>query len=586
MHGLWLREGGLRLHRSATTREHRHGPRSLTWEGLVTDRSLRAWEADPNGIPEGHHSAVQVDADGAVTLIRSLSGGERLYWAQLPEGVLFGTSVRPLLRHPGVDGGLCLDVVDDVLLTGVTLFGTQSLHTGVREVPCGHGLTLGPGPLRPHWLGLDGLRGAEGPPEVLGPQLREALIEAVVAGAGTARPVHVALSGGIDSSAVAAAAVEAFGADQVRALTYEFADETHGTELPWARRVAEHLGITDHHVFPLGTEDYLAAIPEQVWRSESLVHWPKAFMVLVAREVRRLGGERYLTGFGIGSHMGHLAELGRALSAARAPGALLAHWPSARFTGARLPDHLARLHPALEAPHPRLYALLVRTLEARGLLRDAHRFFPEALHPLLARQPDVARQAPELLRDPLPLALQRHALARGLSCIDVTRSEGVSRQLGVLRVSPAHFRALVPACYFPVSPAPRLWSADRALRPGKLLLRRAFARDLPPQVLTREKDWADAVASDAWLSLGRACMLRVLPRFPRDTARWGLGHPRAITAWEPHSILATSLALRLWERMFVELPVGDEPPGWADLWRQSRRSTATTSRSKAPSASA
>lgn len=572
---LWL-DGG---------RLHRCGQRWLAWQGLVTARSQAAWDADPAALLEGHHGAAWGGSGEAITLVRSLSGGERLYWARVGDTVLFGTSVRPLLRHPGVDGSLARDVVNDVLLTGVTLFGTQTLHAGIHEVPCGHALVIGDQVGRPAWVGADALRSPVGSLEDLGRELRERLIEAVVAGAGTERPVTVALSGGIDSSAVAAAAVAAFGADQVRAITYEFADPGHSTEVAWARRVAEHLGITNHHVFALKTSDYLAAIPEQVWRSESAVHWPKAFMVLVAREVRRLGASRYLTGFGFGSHMGHLQDLGRALTRTPRPGALLAHWRQARFTGARLPDRLARLHPALEAPHPRLYPLLVQLLAHRGLIDDPRRFFPDALHPLLT-EPDLDTLAPELADLPLERALQLHALARGLSCIDVTRSEGVSRQLGVLRVSPGHFRSVVPLAYFPVEPAPRLWTADRALRPGKLLLRHAFRGLLPDDVLFRVKDWGDAVASDDWLRLGRACMLNVLPAFPHDTERYGVGHAAAITAWAPHSILASGLALRLWERMFVELPVTDEPPGWGTLWLgQSRRSTATTSRSKPASAS-
>lgn len=584
------RQVGPRLALWTADAHHRFaGPRLLVWQGFVTDRSLEAWDQDPETVLEGHHAAAWTAGPGQpVQLCRSLSGGERLVWARVGPRVFFASSVRPLLGLPGVGQALRTDVLDGVLLSGVVQFGTGSLHAGVDALPCGHGLTLGDSVGPAHWLGVDGLCSPQGTPEDLGRELRDRLTEAVVAAAGRERPVTVALSGGIDSSAVAAAAVDAFGADQVEAITYEFDDPTHGTERPWARQVAAHLGITRHHVLPLTAADYLAAIPEQVWRSESLVHWPKAYLVPVARAVRRLGRGRYLTGFGFGSHMGSLGALGQALERAPRPGALLAHWRQSRFTQARLPDHLGRLHPALAPPHPRLYYGLVRLLEHRGRIDDARRFFPEALHPLLGRAPDVGALEPGLEGLPLGQALQRHALARGVSCIDVTRSESVSRQLGVLRLSPGHFRSVVPHAYFPISPAPRLWTGDRSLRPGKLLLRHAFAGRLPDDVLYRVKDWGDAVASDAWLRLGRARMLGVLPRFPDDAERYGPGHAAAITAWEPHSILATSLALRLWERMFVEQPVGDSPPDWAGLWlapAQESRSTVFISRSSAPSAS-
>ena len=60
-------------------------------------------------------------------------------------------------------------------------------------------------------------------------------------------------------------------------------------------------------------------------------------------------------------------------------------------------------------------------------------------------------------------------------------------------------------------------------------------------------------------------MLSVLPTFPRDTDRYGPNYAEAIRYWEPRSILASSLALRLWERMFVELPVSSQPPTWSSL---------------------
>lgn len=367
--------------------------------------------------------------------------------------------------------------------------------------------------------------------------------------------------------------MEAFGADNVQAITYEFSDPSHDTELAYAQLVARRLGIGRHHVFQLSLPRYLDAIPEMIWRSESLVHWPKAFMLLVAREVASLGFDRYLTGFGIGSHMAYLSELATALQTVSNPRWVLFHWRTSRFSKKRWPDRVARLHPALESPHPRLYYQLVRQLYAAGYLADERQMFPSQLAPLLQRLDPLDSVVPELTQLPLELRLQRQAFAHLISCIDVTRSEKASRELGVYRISPAHFARCLPYAYYPYKPRPRLYSKARALRPGKHLLQLAYRNMLPDEVLFRVKSWADAVASDDWLRRGRQLMLSVLPFFPGDMQRYGNDYPAAIRYWEGHSILASSLAFRLWERMFIDLSPSEQldeeraTPSWQTLWR-------------------
>lgn len=551
---LWARRGLTR----------RFGARHVAAEGFLVEPGLDVLGPDPAALPEGHLVWASITAD-TVQLCRSLSGGERLYLARLGPLVVFASSIRPLLAHPSLPARRNDQVIDEVLHSGLTLFGSGTLHQGVDEVLAGCAIELTDTIGGQRWLQADALRSPQGDPDRLGVELREALTEAVVDAAGRQRPVTVALSGGIDSSAIAAAAVEAFGADSVEAITYEFADPEHSTEVRWARAVVDHLGITRHHVFGLDRSAYLEAIPEIIWRSESLTHWPKAFMLLVAREVARRGRDRYLTGFGIGSHTGYLQDLGAALERGIPASLCLGHWREARFGRSPLPDWLGRLHPALEPPHPRLYYLLVQLLAQRGLLSEPHRLFPEALRPLLQRPPTLA-PAPGLEGEPLGRQLQLAAFAHLLSCIDVTRSEKASRELGVYRVSPAHFRRCIRYAYFPVQPAPRLWSADRSLRPGKLLLRHAFRRILPDEVLFRVKSWGDAVAGDGWLRQGRALMLAASPSFPADAERYGAGYAAAVRWWEAYAILATGLALRTWERMFIEMPVRSTPPTWRELW--------------------
>jgi asparagine synthetase B (glutamine-hydrolysing) len=513
----------------------------------------------PRWEPEGHFALARADLRrGSLELARSVSGGERLYYVTLGELLLFADSLRLLFAHRSVERAVDPNVLREVLLTGHVTRGSATLIRGIEEVLPGHTARVDR-TLEQHWHCLPDLRSAEGSRAELSRQFRERLCDGIARSIGRERPVALALSGGIDSSAIAAALVEVVGADQVHAFSYEFDDPTHPVETDYARSVARRLGIQRHDVFPIRFAEFLDAIPEHVWRSESSVHWPKAFLLCVARQIRARGFDRYLTGFGIGSHMGYLAELAELLPWLPKPELTLRYWSKVRFEGWDLFSLLARLHPGLEPPHPRLFHFLLEQLEARGMISDRRGFYPVELAPLLAARRPRARGG-------LCESMQLEAIAHLISCIDVTRSEKASRELGVLRVSPAHFAGCLRYAYFPPEPAPNLFGAERRLRPGKLLLREAYRGVLPDEVLFRRKSWDDAVVSRAWRKRGRVFMLRALPHHPGDYERFGPDLARAVEHYEPQSIQAGGLALRLWLRLFVERPPTSEPPTWRELW--------------------
>ena len=532
-------------------------------EGFVAQDGLQcalkslSSQKDPDVIvPEGHFSmAAWVLGSPRLTLFRSFSGGERLYVACTGSLVIFASTLRPILAYSHAHACVNMSVLDEALLTGLPVFGQETLCEGVDEVLPGHGLVLGDEVGRQWWYRREVLRSAVGEPDDLARTFRDRLTEAVAASGGRDRPVAVALSGGIDSSAIAAAAVEAFGADQVVCYSYEFDDVTHSVETHYAREVCQHLGITKHRVFPISFEDFQAAIPETIWRSESFVNWPKAFMLPVARYIRDCGHDRYLTGFGIGSHMSYMRELASVLSTLPFLRHGLRYWKSARFMTRLWPHSLNRIHPGLEPPHPRLYLMLIRLLHHAGLFEDVCSWFPEPVHPMLQRLRDLDTIEPSLGGLSLAEQFQLQAFSHLLSCIDVTRSDKVSREVGIYRVSPAHFASCIPYAYFPVEPAPAFWSRNRDLRPGKYLLRLAYEDRLPRSVLYRKKSWGDAVATPAWLREGRLRMLQVLHEFPDSFERFGPGYTNALLCWEPMSVLASGLSFSLWEKIFQTLQI-------------------------------
>ena len=555
---LWLVGGRAKLARD--------GARCLGWEGvLVGEGGPGALAADRP--PEGHFALAQADLDAPrLTLLRGLSGGERLYYTRLPGLMLFAASLRPLLAHPDVGRALNGRAVDEVILAGLTMAGTGTLIEGIEEVLPGHALVLcrEVGEQRWHWPGL--LEPLEGDIATLARDYSDKLGRAVESAIGGAARVAVTLSGGIDSSAIAAHAVDCVGGGGVEAFTYEFDDPTHPPETSHAVAVAKRLGIR-HHVFKISFADYLAALPETVWRAESPTHWPKAFMLPVARRIMAHGFTRFLSGFGIGSHMAHLDDLARLLALPGAPAPAARAWWLARSRRWRHLHRLRYLHPSLEPLYPRLQLMVLAVLRERGLIGDIRGHYPKSLASLLGTTGDIAA-APSGFAD-LDLAahLRHQSFARLASCIDVTRWEKVLREIGAERLSPAHFAVALPHSYLPIRPRPSPWTEAGRLRPGKLLLRESMKGVLPDSVLYRRKSWADAVVSPTWYAAGLAWMRSVLPTDGDILDSDRPGYAEALACWEPRAPQATPTALRFWHRVVVERGGGREPPTWRDLAR-------------------
>jgi asparagine synthase (glutamine-hydrolysing) len=88
-------------------------------------------------------------------------------------------------------------------------------------------------------------------------------------------PVGVMLSGGLDSSSIAAAAVE-LGHKQFHTFSVAFSEGGAYSELHYARQVAKHLGVEQHEVI-VDRSDFLQMLPEAVRAADE----PLADMTIV-----------------------------------------------------------------------------------------------------------------------------------------------------------------------------------------------------------------------------------------------------------------------------------------------------------------
>jgi asparagine synthase (glutamine-hydrolysing) len=178
-------------------------------------------------------------------LARDPLGVKPLYYAALPEGVLFASELKALLAAPQVSRELDLEALHQHL----ALIWSASPHTllrSVRKLEPGYRLVIADGRIErhePYWdLPYDGTR-LPGTQQEHVEEVRRRLTAAVSRQLMSDVPVGAFLSGGVDSSAVVAAVRRVTGAAPP-CYTIALEDEPVGREddLPYARRVAAHLG--------------------------------------------------------------------------------------------------------------------------------------------------------------------------------------------------------------------------------------------------------------------------------------------------------------------------------------------------------
>jgi len=239
-------------------------------------------------------------------LARDRLGIKPLYYATTPEGFVFGSELKAVVKSPWVSGR-----VDRRALAAFLRYGyvpdPLSILEGVTKLPPGHTLTVRdgePGAPRAYWEPTRFFRshGPEPPEEELGERLWALLTDAVRSHLVSDVPLGVFLSGGVDSSTVLAIMAREGGV-RVKTFTIGFREQGFN-ELPYARRVAEWFG-TEHHerlVEPGDLsllEEVLSAFDEPFWDVSAI---PTYLVSRLAREHVKVvlsgdGGDELFAGY-------------------------------------------------------------------------------------------------------------------------------------------------------------------------------------------------------------------------------------------------------------------------------------------------
>ncbi len=321
-------------------------------------------------------------------LMRDRLGIKPLFYGWCGERLMFGSEIKAVLA-----GGLADRTLDDQALMEFLWYGNafeeRTIYRAVRSLKPGFRLVIDDGQARlESWWSLESCL-ARAQPKMnrheAAVAVREAVDTAVVRQLVSDVPVGLFLSGGVDSSSIAASAAIA-GSRRLSSFSVAFDYDKGVNELPKARRVAQALGL-DHHELQVRGEALEEVISELVQaHDEPFGDAANIPLYLLARELRGTikvvlqgdGGDEMFAGY-------------RRYAILRSA-ALWRLWPHAlepvlHAAGGSRGARLARMGAAAGHADPALRMALLLTVET---LRD----------PPTAMLTDRARQRLEAVTDP------------------------------------------------------------------------------------------------------------------------------------------------------------------------------------------
>ena len=224
-----------------------------------------------------------------VFIARDRLGVKPLYYVHTSDGCLFFASeIKALLAADAFNPELNCAALPDYLANRATSDDT-TLFAGVRRLPPGHTLRWKAGKIEIdcYWdvrpgdpAGSNSRHAAEYIDE-----WRELFRTSVKLRLMSDVPLGMFLSGGIDSSAIAAV-MSQMVAEPIKTFTVAF-NVPEANELEYARLVARTFG-TDHHELLVEPSDFAAALPHLIWHEdEPLGHSASVALYFVSQLARR-----------------------------------------------------------------------------------------------------------------------------------------------------------------------------------------------------------------------------------------------------------------------------------------------------------
>lgn len=503
--------------------------------------------------------------DQRLVLVRDRIGEKPLYWLHAAGRMAFASELSALRQLPGIR--LEIDPsAATALLRWSFIPHPFTIYTGVRQLAPGSLLefdTLHPEqpPTERAWWSLGGEIAAAKSTrngatlDAAADEFERLLGESVAARMESDVPLGAFLSGGIDSSLVAAMAQRSLGEARLRTFTVSM-PSAGLDEAEHAAAVAQHLG-TEHTTLNLRPDDAFALIPTlpKIWNEPfadpSML--PSALVCSAARAHVTVclggdGGDELFAGYNrhtLGVQIDHFGQrwspwtrrrLARA--ALRLPPSLI-EFGGRLAPGARIPNLADKVHKAahLIAGDNPVWDQLAGIWPTSTLGATPHRpTFPTDAGPLCRVEEMILADTAAVLPDQMLVKLDRASMAASLE----VRSP-----------------LLDPAILSWAWSLPLDYRTRRGV--GKVVMRRVAAKLLPPGIAERRKLGFDPPLA-MWLRKELRPWAEDLLANPRCVAEGWLDGDALKTTWAENLSGKRNWEYRLWAVLMLEAWLAEHHP--------------------------
>jgi asparagine synthase (glutamine-hydrolysing) len=231
---------------------------------------------------------------------RDRLGIKPFYYAIHDRRMLFASEIKALFEFPGFRPEMNRRMLPEFFALGY-LSNEQTLYAGVRKLLPGHRMSLDltatdPVPrIEPYWdVDITPDTSLRSEADYLS-RFEELFTESVRLRLMSDVPLGVFLSGGLDSSAIAATMARLVG-ERLKTFSVGYREDQF-SELPYARLVADHLGAEYNEIL-MGPEDFWGALPQLIWHEDEPLVWPSSVALNFVSRLARQKVIVVLTGEG------------------------------------------------------------------------------------------------------------------------------------------------------------------------------------------------------------------------------------------------------------------------------------------------
>jgi asparagine synthase (glutamine-hydrolysing) len=237
-------------------------------------------------------------------IVRDRLGIKPLYWARCATGIVFGSEIKAILASGLVEPAAETDALPEVLSTR-SVAGAGTMFRGIQKLLPGHLLAFEGGEtrVRQYWdvptsspRDSATLRaGHQLREDEVVSQFRELLTESVRLRLMSDVPLGMFLSGGIDSSAIAALMAPMMG-QPLQTFSVAFKERAYN-ELEYAREVSRAIGAESREVV-IDDRDFFGELPRLLWHEDEPIAHPSSVPLYFVSALARRHVTVVLTGEG------------------------------------------------------------------------------------------------------------------------------------------------------------------------------------------------------------------------------------------------------------------------------------------------